>query len=800
MVLQKQLKVAIVLMMSICCTLFNPSFSNAQTDVTLSVSDGAGVRGSFYGNPNYPDGNRVAVSLDNPADKVGILQVDICSADLGGHLQFSGYEVAPRAQALNHSISFNDISQCVEVRFSWTQPFGTVYIAEGTGTVATLNFDVSQFAPGGNCPAGGDLTMSGVNVNDETGVGVLTVTEDPGKFCYYNCGSDLHCDDGLFCNGAETCFNNAWCIDSFFGDPCAPLLCDEAADTCYCDADVQCDDGLWCTGGENCNVGTGECEATPPCSDDGDPCTDDCDESTQTCPFDCNAAGPWDTCCLSSSTCSGASVCNEEVTLTIGDGSGARSSTGNEVILSLANPGDEVRAVQVEMCDGDDYLTVQTNCVPSGRVPAGDYACQCNELPSGCASCALSPNLGVFDNILTGTGPLFTVKYDVSGDAPFGQCRDLSVNTEGSLLVLSGKVCSEGSSNPGTACVFDADCPGGACVSNQLVTLPVDGEFCVPCTTDPGCWDGNDCTTDSCVGGLCVNPNLTGACDDGDPCTDNDQCQKAAVGTKNECVGTDPCADDGDYCTGVEYCTGGVCDDTGNPCASSCNDTNDVCVGSDVTLIIEDASGWEGVIPIALENSVDEVGEVHLDVCDADKRFWLHISADSCINDANRTGGFNCITTDLGNGCVGVDIISNFPLDSIPTGTGAIAYLNYTVDPVTIPQENYADIDPRNISVLDDGAVPLSVTPQPGKVDLTEYCEGDFEGDTDVDAIDVAAFLIDFGRSRFFNPCSGAAPCNGDFDCDTDVDSQDLAVFLEDFGRSLFNNPCPPSSPLVCPY
>ena len=153
---------------------------------------------------------------------------------------------------------------------------------------------------------------------------------------------------------------------------------------------------------------------------DGDPCTDDCDEGSDTCEQVCNADGPWDACCTSSSFCGGEPVCNEEVTLTVGDGSGARSSTGNDVIVSLANPSDQVRAVQVEICDGDDYLTVQTNCVPSGRVPVGDYACQCNELPSGCASCALSPNLGVFDNIPTGTGPLFTVKYNVSGMRPSG--------------------------------------------------------------------------------------------------------------------------------------------------------------------------------------------------------------------------------------------------------------------------------------------------------------------------------------------------------------------------------------------
>jgi plastocyanin len=70
-------------------------------------------------------------------------------------------------------------------------------------------------------------------------------------------------------------------------------------------------------------------------------------------------------------------------------------------------------------------------------------------------------------------------------------------------------------------------------------------------------------------------------------------------------------------------------------------------------------------------------------------------------------------------------------------------------------------------------------------------CEGDFNCDGNVDAIDVTSFLADFGRSTFFNPCTSADPCNGDFDCNVNVDAADVTVFLDDFGRSQFFNPCP---------
>lgn len=80
-----------------------------------------------------------------------------------------------------------------------------------------------------------------------------------------------------------------------------------------------------------------------------------------------------------------------------------------------------------------------------------------------------------------------------------------------------------------------------------------------------------------------------------------------------------------------------------------------------------------------------------------------------------------------------------------------------------------------------------------------EECEGDFDGDGDVDGSDLATFAADFGRTD----CTTGAECEGDFDHDNDVDGSDLAVFAADFGRT----DCPKMSPLdatvtgriVCP-
>jgi hypothetical protein len=71
-------------------------------------------------------------------------------------------------------------------------------------------------------------------------------------------------------------------------------------------------------------------------------------------------------------------------------------------------------------------------------------------------------------------------------------------------------------------------------------------------------------------------------------------------------------------------------------------------------------------------------------------------------------------------------------------------------------------------------------------------CEGNFDGDLDVDGSDASIFKIDFGRSKISgNPCTNVLPCNGDFECDVDVDGTNASSFKTDFGRSkISGNPC----------
>jgi len=101
--------------------------------------------------------------------------------------------------------------------------------------------------------------------------------------------------------------------------------------------------------------------------------------------------------------------------------------------------------------------------------------------------------------------------------------------------------------------------------------------------------------------------------------------------------------------------------------------------------------------------------------------------------------------------------------------------------------ENCDDSCPTTSNPLQEDTFP----PQGNGIGDACDCEANFDCDQDVDAEDVTAFLTDFGRSQYYNPCEQENPCHGDFSCDGDVDADDVTKFLEDFGRSQYNNPCP---------
>ncbi len=102
-----------------------------------------------------------------------------------------------------------------------------------------------------------DINNSGTFYTTSEGGGSVpiylyrNVDDDPG------CSTDGDCDDGLFCNGAETCSSGVCQI----GAPpsCGGQLCSESLDQC-----VDCLTDTDCGVQETCDVASGVCQLPPP--------------------------------------------------------------------------------------------------------------------------------------------------------------------------------------------------------------------------------------------------------------------------------------------------------------------------------------------------------------------------------------------------------------------------------------------------------------------------------------------------------------------------------------------------------
>ena len=189
------------------------------------------------------------------------------------------------------------------------------------------------------------------------------------------------------------------------------------------------------------------------------------------------------------------------------------------------------------------------------------------------------------------------------------------------------------------------------------------------CTTDGDCADAfadlKACESAVCTAGECVRAAgvLDSPCDDGDPCTAVDSCQKDPSGAI-VCIGTGNDCDDGDACNGVEGCGADGCTageplacDNGDPCDGEegchpasgcapgaplvCADDGDVCNGAEVC----DA----GVGCISSGGpSCDDGSECTKDSCDATlgcQHETDTAAAGCCAVDADCDDGNACTQT-----------------------------------------------------------------------------------------------------------------------------------------------------------
>ncbi len=130
---------------------------------------------------------------------------------------------------------------------------------------------------------------NGTGCTDDGNVCTFDVCDGLGT-CTHPGNFFVPCDDGVFCNGADTCYGGS--CDLHNGDPCQFFECNTVCDEIgtQCDptgAGTACtDDGNECTG-DQCD-GLGSCghpslPNTTSCTDDGNQCTNDKCNGTGAC-------------------------------------------------------------------------------------------------------------------------------------------------------------------------------------------------------------------------------------------------------------------------------------------------------------------------------------------------------------------------------------------------------------------------------------------------------------------------------------------------------------------------------------
>ncbi len=415
------------------------------------------------------------------------------------------------------------------------------------------------------------------------------------------CGQDADCDDGLFCNGAETCVLET-CVP---GEPppqpvCAPdpytctaavPLCDEAADLVTCQRVLQdslCSDGDFCNGAERCNPDDPDADAstgcvagvTPSC-DDGVSCTDDgcdplsgcvhvaslrCDDGlfcngVESCNPGTSAADPVSGCVPGT-----APNCDDHIACTTGD-------TCDEATRGCVNLPDDSLCADDSLCDGLETCEPAVGCVAGEPVVCGDdgKACSvehCDELTGACLVTLDSTKCPAGGFVCSPTAPA----ADASG-------------------------CVQ------QTCTVDADCDDHDACNGVETCLDIAGNrFCgidpsLPANAPPNCDDGASCSADDCEPstGQCLHLNLNGRCNDGDLCNGEESCSPGDAGadpstgcvagvalacddavpcTLDDCSPTLGCrhlpdptmCSDGKLCNGEELCSPGASGADANGC------------------------------------------------------------------------------------------------------------------------------------------------------------------------------------------------------------------------------------------
>ncbi|MGB0714310.1 MAG: IPTL-CTERM sorting domain-containing protein [Phycisphaerae bacterium] len=500
--------------------------------------------------------------------------------------------------------------------------------------------------PNNDCQAG-----SAPNCDDSVGCTVDSCNEDTDS-CD-NMPNDAACDDGAFCNGVEVCDPDNDCQA---GTPpncddsvdCTIDTCNETTDSCNnSPSDAACDDGLFCNGVETCDPNN-DCQAgTPPNCDDGVGCTmDSCNEDTDSCDN-----MPVDALCDNGQGCDGLETCDPNNDCQ--PGTPPNCDDGIACTIDSCDPdtGECINVPDDSLCNDGLFCNGVETCSPVNGCEAGTppicddgVSCTMDSCNEDTDSCDNMPNDGLCNDGAFCNG---VETCDPTNDCQAGTAPDCNDNVDCTTDACdeNADTCTNTPSNAAcddnVSCTVDVCDPITGCSNSPDDSLCNDGDFCngvetcdpnndcqagsapdcddgIACTEDSCdeandtctstpvnalCDDGVDCTVDECVAGLgCQNTPDDSFCANGLFCDGNEVCDPV-----NDCQdGTAPCneplrcdedadecvdcltdgqCDDGNFCNGIEICIGSRCIpgtppncDDGIACTvDSCNEDTDSC-------------------------------------------------------------------------------------------------------------------------------------------------------------------------------------------------------------------------------
>ena len=405
--------------------------------------------------------------------------------------------------------------------------------------------------------------------------------------------SDEACNNGLYCDGIETCDAETGCVTANVpvvddGVACTIDSCDEEADKvlhtlddALCqDAvlctnnvctevgcqfqpdDAQCDNLQFCDGPETCSALDGCQPGSPPAIDDGVACTDDsCDEALDEIVNSLNDGLCDDGHDCTSDACTAAGCENVDVDALCDD--------GNPCTDDACVGGTCQQTSNLDLCDDGDPCSLASACLDGGCSPTEVMDCGDGD-PCTADSCA-----GGICQYANAPSPCDDGDPCTDGDVcAAGQCygpKDTPCDDDND--------CTDDSCDPAQGCVFTPN--AAACDdSDQCTTVDAcSAALCVG-TGDLDCDDDNGCTDDACDPALgCISSDNDADCDDGDFCTLGDACALAACvgGAAPDCDDGNPCTDDGcDPALGCSTLPNDLLCDDGDDCSF-----NDQCKGGE---------------------------------------------------------------------------------------------------------------------------------------------------------------------------------------------------------------------------